>query len=115
MFLLLFGIDKGGSDSSYDSEESEASAASTSKKRKFIYKQKFRPSWLDEKEFKSWLKAPATGKLKPSCSACNCEISNAKTAIDRHGKSASHLKAMSILNSQPKIIFANSLQLISKC
>ena len=49
------------------------------------------------------LRAPSAGSKKPQCSACDCKLTVSKSAIDRHVKSAEHLRAVRTLKYQPKI------------
>lgn len=84
--------------------DSNSSLQSLSKKRKVVYKQKFRHEWLQIKEFQGWLKPPSQGNSKPMCSVCACSISCAKTAIDRHRKSSAHIKLVKASQSQCSVV-----------
>ena len=89
--------------SSYDSSKDTSTVSRVKQKKKIRYSQTFRNSWLQEERFKPWLRAPSAGSKKPQCSACDCKLTVSKSAIDRHGNSPAHLRAVRTLENQPKI------------
>lgn len=73
------------------------------KKRKPCYKQKFRFEWLQVQQFKGWLKAPAPGKSKPTCTVCSTPLHCAMISIERHAKSAAHIRLWKASQSQSSV------------
>lgn len=84
---------------------------SSAKKRK-KFTQGFRNEWLQNTKFKSWLQAPSKGSIKPVCNFCLTTVPCGKSGLERHAKSAMHMKNTGLQNSQMSINQAiqNSVQ-----
>lgn len=89
-------------DDPYNTDE-ERQQEPASKKCKVKYVQKFRYEWLQNKKFKSWLTPPSKGSTKPTCSVCSTTVQCSKSGLERHSKSASHVRQSSGGSSQQKI------------
>ncbi|KAK3877982.1 hypothetical protein Pcinc_017384 [Petrolisthes cinctipes] len=121
-----------GTDSDSDSSDDEQvklvdqpspkKSKSSPKKSKPSYKQKLRLEWLQVKQFKGWLKAPAPGKPNPTCSVCSTRLHCTKIGIERHGKSSWHIKSWKASQSQinvdkcfKKQQLPNNYKMITEC
>ena len=60
------------------------------------------------KAFQSWLKSPNPGNSKPMCTQCACNLTCSKTGIERHSKSAAHIKLQK--SSQQQCSISDSFQ-----
>ena len=78
------------------------------KRRIENYKQTFRNEWLQIKAFQGWLKPPTPGNLKPMCTQCACNLTCSKTGIERHSKSAAHIRLQK--SSQQQCSISDSFQ-----
>lgn len=68
----------------------------TSKEKKYI--QKFKSSWLENPDFKHWLKRSDKGKTKAYCKLCDCHITCGMSELLRHQKSAKYVKQMTVVS-----------------
>ena len=84
-------------------QESRPSARVSLPKKRKKYIQGFRNEWLHHRSFKSWLKPPAQGSNKPSCSMCKTTVPCAKSGLERHAKCAMHVRNVSAVNAQMPI------------
>ena len=63
------------------------------KKAKVWYKQAFKQEWLEEEEFKSWVKADPSDKFSAVCCVCDATIKNcSKSRLLSHKNSTKHAK-----------------------
>ena len=63
------------------------------KKTKTWYKQAFKQEWLQEEEFKSWVKPDPSDKFSAVCSVCDAAIKNcSKSRLLSHKNSTKHAK-----------------------
>lgn len=91
-----------------DKESYATSSQPVQKKKKLNYKQKIRNEWLQIKAFQGWLKPPTPGNSKPMCTQCACNLTCSKTAIERHSKSAAHIRLQK--SSQQQCSISDSFQ-----
>lgn len=82
-----------------DSEISESGDGQNLKKKKKVYKQKFKEEW--RKTFGKWLVQSANGK--PRCSAYNKELEGSSTHIKRHADTKLHLSKLKDIETTPKL------------
>lgn len=73
------------------SESDEAGPSSPKKTKKRQYKQKFRNEWLEDNEFKKWLKCDPKNEYRAMCVFCNATMLADKGAIKRHGEGSKHI------------------------
>lgn len=86
---------------------SESSHGRRSPPKKYR-KQKFRPIWLDESEFKGWLEEIPKDKYKCRCSACGKILNCGKSELSKHSLSKIHKKnVVSLKNAQKIDMFTN--------
>ena len=91
------------SDEEYNTDDERQQSSTKKRKTTPSYTQKFRYEWLQNKDFKGWLKAPSQGSTKPFCSICSSSVPCNKSGIERHGKSAAHMRLCSAGPSQRKV------------
>lgn len=89
---------------SSNSDSDDLASQPSPKKAKPSYKQSFRLQWLEINQFKGWLKAPAPGKSKPTCSVCSTPLNCSKIGIERHGKSSAHIRSWKASQSQINVL-----------
>ncbi|CAG4961662.1 unnamed protein product [Parnassius apollo] len=75
-------------------EDNETPSSSTlksaSKERKYV--QKFKASWLEHPDFKTWLKKSDKGETKAYCKICDCDLVCGMSELLKHKNSAKHTK-----------------------
>ena len=62
------------------------------KKAKVWYKQAFKQEWLEEEEFKSWVKADPSDKFSAVCCVCDATIKNCSKSYGLVAKKESKLR-----------------------
>lgn len=81
----------------------------------------FRQEWLNNEDFKYWLKEIPNNKLKCKCIACNIILSCGKSELEKHNKGKKHsdnvkslrgLKNMSSFVSRPTETSTKELQVV---
>ena len=55
----------------------------------------FQASWLEDSEFKGWLRAVPTDKTAAICIACNKTLNGGKSDLQKHAATAKHQKCVS--------------------
>ena len=94
--------DEEDEEDNYNTDE-ERQEQTAHKKRKVKYVQKFRNEWLQNKDFKNWLKPPSKGSTKPTCSVCSATVQCSKSGLERHSKSVSHIRQSTDASSQKSV------------
>lgn len=74
------------------------------KKRKIWYAQSFKDEWLEDANFKDWLKRDSINKNNSFCICCNVTIKNAgKSMLLKHKNTEKHVKNFQAAKSKLKI------------
>lgn len=74
------------------------------KKRKPWYHQGFNAEWLNDPEFKEWLKPDANDKYVALCSVCDCKFRNTnRSGLLNHKSSSKHTKNLAAKKSSIKM------------
>ncbi|XP_068203116.1 zinc finger MYM-type protein 6-like [Palaemon carinicauda] len=85
-----------------NSDESDDSSSVTPKK-KISYEHKFQLKWLQDSTFSSWIIQSKKCSNKAYCTACECEISESITLLERHGSTEKHKKNILLRNQSKKL------------
>ncbi|CAG9782305.1 unnamed protein product [Diatraea saccharalis] len=73
-----------------------SSGTDTVQSKEKKYMQKFKSSWLENPDFKHWLKRSDKGETKAYCKLCDCHITCGMSELLRHQKSAKHVKQIAV-------------------
>ncbi|KAF9824452.1 hypothetical protein SFRURICE_002513 [Spodoptera frugiperda] len=78
------------SDSNNSSDDSGGGPSSSKRAKNKSYKQKFRPEWLKNKDFSSWLREYPKNPFKAKCSLCNTTMQADISVLKRHNAGSKH-------------------------
>lgn len=84
------------SDSNNSSDDSDGGPSSSKRAKNKSYKQKFRPEWLKNKDFSSWLREYPENPYKAKCSLCDTTMQADISVLKRHNAGSKHQSKVKI-------------------